>query len=129
MESLIISNFTFSLDTQAMVHVLKFFFKGQQLVAYFIYSNDKYFPRISNVILVSLLRNKVTFVDLLWDINKGWSRDQIQKILKGFIEHLITYQPVFISRYISKIIPYFLYLYLLQIMAITLLNTTVFVMA
>jgi hypothetical protein len=38
------------------------------------------------------------FKGMYGDINTGWSRDQIRKSPKGFMENLITYQPVFISH-------------------------------
>lgn len=51
------------------------------------------------------LRNKVSFLDLYWHMNTGWSRDQISQSL--------------------TMIPYFLNLYVLQVMTLTLLNTSI----
>lgn len=68
------------------------------------------------------MRNKVSSLDVYWDINTDWSPDQIPKIPKGHIEDLISYQLVFTSRYTSENDTLFLILHLLQILSITLLQ-------
>lgn len=50
------------------------------------------------------LRNKVSFLDLHWHMNTDWSRNQIPQS--------------------PTMIPYFLNLYLLQVMTLSLLNTS-----